>query len=155
MDTRRGYIGERTRPRASEGKTMEMKVSFPGNLRVDAEFEGFAVRTEQPVASGGDGSGPAPFDLFLASLATCAGIYMLSFMKQRGISSEGAGLTMRSIADSPGGMIRETRFELHLPPAFPAKYEKAVVRAVEQCTVKRHLYEPPAFTVTTSRAAPV
>lgn len=134
---------------------MEMKVSFPGNLRVDAEYDGFTVHTDQPVASGGDGSAPAPFDLFLASLATCAGIYMLSFMNQRGIPSEGAGLDMQTIAESPGGMVTETRFELHLPPAFPAKYEKAVVRAVEQCTVKRHLHEPPAFTVTTSRSAPV
>jgi ribosomal protein S12 methylthiotransferase accessory factor len=131
---------------------MEMQISFPDNLRVDADYKGFTVRTDQPVAAGGDGTAPAPFDLFMASLGTCAGIFMLSFMKQRGIAVEGASITMTSAVDPERGMIGHVGFELHLPPDFPDKYEKAVVRAVEQCTVKRHLHQPPEFSVTTSRA---
>lgn len=131
---------------------MEMKVTFPGNLRVDAEYKGFTIRTDQPVSAGGDGSAPAPFDLFMASLGTCAGIFMLAFMKQRGIPTEGSGLTMRSERDPERGMIGKVTFDLHLPPEFPEKYEQAVVRAVDQCTVKRHLQEPPEFEVTVSRA---
>lgn len=131
---------------------MDMKVTFPHNLRVDAEYQGFTIKTDQPVADGGDGSAPAPFDLFMASLGTCAGIFMLAFMKQRGISTEGAGVTMRSERDPERGMVARVGFELHLPPGFPEKYERAVVRAVEQCSVKRHLHEPPDFDVTTSRS---
>jgi putative redox protein len=131
---------------------MEMKIRFPGNLRVDADYKGFTIQTDQPVRGGGDGSAPAPFDLFMGSLGTCAGIFMLAFMKQRGISTEGAGITMTCEIDPERGMVGKVDFELHLPPEFPEKYEQAVVRAVEQCTVKRHLHRPPELAVSTSRS---
>jgi putative redox protein len=133
---------------------MEMTVSFPGDLRVDADYKGFTVRTDQPVASGGDGSAPAPFDLFMVSLGTRAGIFMLSFMKQRGIPAEEAGLTMTSEVSPASHLVSRIGFELHLPAEFPEKYVQAVVRAAEQCSVKRHLHQPPEFTVTTSRTLP-
>lgn len=131
---------------------MDMTITFPGNLRVDAEYKGFTIRTDQSVASGGDGSAPEPFDLFMASLGTCAGIFMLVFMKRRGIATGGASITMTSTRDPESGLVGRIDYQLHLPPGFPEKYESAVVRAVEQCTVKRHLENPPRFTVTTSRA---
>ncbi len=133
---------------------MEMKISFPGNLRVDAEYKGFTIRTDQPVDEGGDGSAPAPFDLFMASLGTCAGIFMLSFMKQRQIAAEGSGITMTTTRDPVSGATTKVDLTLYLPPAFPQKYERAIVRAVEQCSVKRHLQTPPEFSVTTGGLPP-
>jgi putative redox protein len=133
---------------------MEMNVYFPGNLKVNADFKGFTVETDQPAAAGGDGSAPAPFDLFLASLATCAGIFMLAFLRQRGLSTEGAGVTMSTEADPDRGMVSKIAFQLQLPDGFPEKYEGAIVRAVEQCTVKRHLHQAPDFEVAVSRALP-
>ena len=130
---------------------MEMKVYFPGNLRVDAEYKGFTILTDQPVTGGGDGSAPAPFDYFIASLGTCAGIFMLSFMKQRGIDPEGSGLTLTTERDPQSGVIARVNFELHLPAGFPEKYEGAIVRSVEQCSVKRAIQDPPAFSVGTTR----
>jgi ribosomal protein S12 methylthiotransferase accessory factor len=94
---------------------MQMKVSFPGNLKVNAEFAGFTVATDQPVLAGGDGSAPAPFDLFLASLATCAGIFMLAFLKQRGLTTEGTGITMTMERDPATHLVSDVGFELHLP----------------------------------------
>lgn len=133
---------------------MEMKITFPGNLAVDATFKGFTVETDQPVSGGGDGSAPAPFDLFLASLGTCAGIFMLAFMRQRGIDPAGSGIAMTTEADAEKGMISRVTFDLQLPEGFPEKYEQAIVRAVDQCTVKRHIEDPPQFSVRTSRALP-
>ena len=133
---------------------MEMTITFPGNLKVEAAYGGFTVETDQPVGGGGDGSAPAPFDLFLASLGTCAGIFMLAFMKQRGIDPAGSGIAMSTEADTEKGMIARIAFDLRLPDGFPVKYERAIVRAVDQCTVKRHIQDPPEFAVTTSRALP-
>jgi ribosomal protein S12 methylthiotransferase accessory factor len=131
---------------------MEMKVTFPGNLRVDAEFGGYTVRTDQPRNGGGDGSAPTPFSVFLASIATCAGIYVLGFLKQRGFSTEDAGLTMVPVTDPFTGMVAEIRINVDLPAGFPDKYRDAIVRAVNQCAVKKHMEQPPEFTVTTSVA---
>ncbi len=128
---------------------MEMQVSFPENLKVVADFNGFTVETDQPVEVGGDGSAPEPFALFLASIATCAGIYVVQFLKKRGLDTEQAGLTLRSIRGMETGLVGTVEIDLQLPPEFPEKYRDAVVRAVNQCAVKRHLAAPPEFVVRT------
>lgn len=128
---------------------MEIEVSFPGNLCVDAEFAGFTVHTDQPPSAGGDATGPSPFQLFLASIATCAGFYVLSVLKKRGIE-EGVSVTLTSVSDPNTGMVGEVLIDIALPGGFPEKYREAVVRAVNQCTVKRHLAQPPTITVRTA-----
>ncbi len=124
---------------------MDMEVFFPGNKRVHARYRGFLIETDQPVASGGDASAPAPFDLFMASIGTCAGIYVLSFLEQRGLSTQGAGVNLSSERDPETKLVSKITLELKLPPEFPDKYRDAVIRAAEQCAVKRHLDHPPAF----------
>jgi putative redox protein len=124
---------------------MDMEIFFPGNMRVDARYKGFLVQTDQPTASGGDESAPAPFDLFLASIGTCAGVYVLSFLRQRGLPTEGAGIVMRQERDPETKLVSKIALEIKLPTGFPQKYRKAVIRAAESCAVRRHLDNPPAF----------
>jgi len=128
---------------------MEMQVSFPENLKVVADFGGFTVETDQPVEAGGDGAAPAPFSLFIASIATCAGIYVLQFLKTRGVDPSGAGLSLRTVRDWETGLVGEIEIDVQLPEGFPEKYRRAIVKAVDQCAVKRHLADPPEFTVRT------
>jgi len=127
--------------------TNDIKVSFPGGKRVDAEIKGFSIKTDQPAYQGGDSSAPAPFDLFLASLATCSGIYVLSFLQQRNIPADDLSLTMRREMDKETRMIRKFYLDVQVPPEFPRKYHKAVVNAVNQCAVKKHMEDPPDFEV--------
>ncbi len=128
---------------------MEMVVRFPGGARVDAEFGPHVIRTDQPAHAGGDGSAPAPFALFLASIGTCAGIYVLGFCRQRGLPTDGIQIVQRMEADPRTGMIAKVALDIQVPPAFPEKYRDALVRAASQCAVKKHLEHPPAFDVQT------
>jgi putative redox protein len=130
----------------------EMQVYFPGNKRVYADYKGFTIETDQPASGGGDDSAPAPFDLFMASIGTCAGIYALGFMQQRGIDTEGACLTMTPETDPAKGMVGRIRIDLQLPAGFPDEYRDAVVRAMELCAVKKHIQDPPVFEVATTPA---
>ena len=125
----------------------EMKISFPGGLRVDAEYKGFVIKTDQPVYSGGDGSAPAPFDLFLASIATCAGYYVLAFCNKREIPTEKAAVVMKTRKNPETKMIEKISIEIQLSPEFPEKYKKAVIKAVDGCAVKAHILNPPVFEV--------
>jgi len=128
---------------------MDMQIYFPGGKRVYADFGGFTIETDQPARGGGDGSAPAPFDLFLASIGTCAGIFALGFMQQRDIDATGAKITMRTQHDPAVGLISKIELELELPAGFPDKYRAAVVNAMNLCTVKKHLHQPPEFEITT------
>jgi ribosomal protein S12 methylthiotransferase accessory factor len=128
---------------------MDMQVRFPGNKRVYADYKGFTIETDQPAHGGGDNSAPAPFDLFIASIGTCAGIFMLDFMQRRDIPTENAGITLRAERDPNAGLIGRIVLDLHLPPEFPEKYKDAIINVVELCSVKRHLHQPPQFEITT------
>jgi ribosomal protein S12 methylthiotransferase accessory factor len=127
---------------------MEIEVTFPGGARVDASFGGFTVKTDQPAHGGGNGSAPTPFATFLASIGTCAGIYVLGFCQQRGLPTEGLKIVQRMQTNPASGLVGKITLDIHLPPDFPEKYKAAVVKSAEQCAVKKHLEHPPAFEVT-------
>lgn len=126
---------------------MEMKIRFPGNKKVAAEFGGFTVMTDQPVEAGGDGSAPAPFDLFLASLGTCAGIFVLSFCRKRDLPTEGLEIVQTAEWNDETHLVTKVRLEIRLPAGFPEKYRDALISTASLCTVKRHLHQPPAFEI--------
>ena len=128
---------------------MNIAVSFPGGVAVEADVKGHRVRTDQPRPHGED-SAPAPFDLFLASIATCIGFYALRFCQERGIATEGLGLSLETVRDEAKKRLATIKVALTLPPGFPEKYTGAIQRAVDQCAVKKHMVEPPAFELTVS-----
>lgn len=128
---------------------MEMIIDFPGGLQVDAHFGPYTVSTDQP-GPYGRGSAPTPFATFLASIGTCAGIYVLSFCQQRGLPTEGIRI-VQSLESNPfTGLVNKVRLDIQLPPTFPEKYKSAVIRAADQCAVKKHFENPPSFDVFTS-----
>jgi ribosomal protein S12 methylthiotransferase accessory factor len=120
-------------------------LSFPGGVRVDASINGHTVRTDQPIESGGADTAPAPFDLFLASMATCMGFYALRFCQQRNLPTDGLNLTVDPVRSEDGKRVELIRTTLQLPGEFPDKYRDAIVRSVDHCAVKRALHEPPEF----------
>lgn len=128
---------------------MDLNVTFPGGVRVDAHFAGFTVHTDQPVKAGGDGTAPSPFALFQASLATCAGYYVASFCQQRGLPTDGIRIIQSTESEPGHGRVSRMKIEIHVPETFPEKYRAALVRAAEQCTVKKLIEAPPAFDLST------
>ena len=131
---------------------MEIKITFPGRKRVDAEMTGYVIRTDQPAKYGGDASAPAPFDYFLASIGTCAGIYVLSFCEERKIPSEGISLVQRlEYGEKETGkkFIEKIVIEITVPASFPEKYLKTLIKVADQCAVKKAIMNPPKFEVKT------
>jgi ribosomal protein S12 methylthiotransferase accessory factor len=126
-----------------------MTVSFPGGKRVDAAFDGFQIKTDQCVDSGGEGSAPEPFEYFLASLATCSGIYVLGFCLKRNIPIEGISLHQSWDLEEKTKRLTDVRIKIEVPPDFPEKYRDALVRVTNQCKVKKTLENPPNFVVET------
>lgn len=132
---------------------MDIQVRFPGGKRVDAVLGKHVVTTDQPAEGGGEDSAPAPFDVFLASIATCAGIYALGFCQARGLSTEGLSLSQHVDYDEQTHLPSNIRIELTLPEGFPEKYRSAIVRAAERCKVKQTIAALPSFEVVATGAA--
>lgn len=124
-----------------------MEIRFPGGQRVDAYYKGFTIRTDQPEAEGGENSAPSPFDLFLSSIGTCAGFYVLNFCRERQIPYEDIQLNLTTERNQAKGLIGKITIEIKLPADFPTQYREAVVRVANLCTVKKHLVDPPEFLI--------
>jgi ribosomal protein S12 methylthiotransferase accessory factor len=134
---------------------MRIEVSFPGGKRVAAAVGDFVVPTDQPVDAGGDDSAPAPYELFLASLATCAGLYALAFCQARGIGVEGLRVVQQSEVDPVTKLASRVKLEIGLPAGFPDKYRNAIVNAVAGCKVKKTIAAGIAVDVGLATEAPV
>ena len=95
------------------------------------------------------GSAPTPFATFLASIGTCAGIYVLGFCNQRGLPTEGIRVLQRMHTNPATGMLGKIELEIQVPSTFPEKYLPSLVRSAELCAVKKHFEYPPQFDVYT------
>lgn len=128
---------------------MEMTVTFGGGMKVNAHFKNFTVHTDQSKKSGGDETAPEPFAYFLSSLATCAGFFVARFCQTRNIPTEGIHLRQSNDWNKKNGLVENISLEIELPASFPDKYTQALVRATNECTVKKTLMNPPTILVTT------
>lgn len=131
---------------------MEITITFPGGKKVNAEVNGMVIPTDQPTLEGGEGSAPSPYLHFLASFGTCAGIYVLGFCAERGIPTEKITLTERLeyATTSEGKAFLDTiALDINVPPDFPAKYHKALIKVADQCAVKKTIMRPPKFAIRT------
>ncbi len=122
-----------------------VEISFPQGAQVQARIGEFDILTDQPVSDGGTNKAPAPYDFFLTSIASCAGVYVLRFCQERNISTQGLALGLDIERDPETKYLKKVKMEITAPQGFPDKYRKALVRAAEQCSVKKALSSPPEF----------
>jgi putative redox protein len=125
----------------------ELVVTLPGGKRVETQVGKHLVRTDQPLSNGGEDSAPAPFDLFLAALGTCAGIYVAGFCQKRGLPTDGIRLVQRHQFDPETRALVKVEIDVEVPPGFPDKYLDALVRVADQCAVKKAIQAQPVFEV--------
>ncbi len=124
-----------------------MEITFGGNKKINASFHGFEIKTDQPESAGGEGSAPTPFDLFLASLGTCAGIFAVGFLQSRKLSTEGFKINLAFNWDEASHLVKKVDMRITLPKGFPQQYKSALIKSAELCAVKRHLANPPEFEI--------
>jgi len=130
---------------------MDMKISFPGGKKVDAEYKSFTIKTDQSKLNGGDGTDPEPFYLFVASIGTCTGFYVLSFCQKRKIPTEDIELILNINKNKETHMIDKIDIEIQVPENFPENYKNAVIKSAELCAVKKHLEKPPIIDIYVNR----
>ena len=133
---------------------MRMEIIFPGNRKIAAKFREFEFMTDQPVSQGGDNTAPAPFELFLASLGTCAGIFIKSFCLQRNLSTDGMKIIQEVEQGSEKGLLGKIKLEIQVPPDFPAQYKPALINTANLCSVKKVIQNPLDFEIQVKTVRP-
>lgn len=128
-----------------------MEITFDGGKVVTAHSHGHIIRSDQPLDNGGGNSAPAPYDLFLASIGTCAGIYVKSFCDNRGIPTENIKIIQSHEWNEQTGLPVNIRLDIKLPADFPEKYKDSLIHVAELCKVKKSIANPPKFEIITSK----
>jgi ribosomal protein S12 methylthiotransferase accessory factor len=127
-----------------------MEITFDGGKVVTAHTHGHSIKTDQPLDNGGTNTAPTPFDLFLASIGTCAGIYVKSFCDNRKIPTDGIRIIQTSQFSKETGLPTNIKIDIQVPPDFPEKYRNSLINVAELCKVKKTMANPPVFEVLTS-----
>ena len=94
----------------------EIVVSLPGGRRVNAEVGRHIIHTDQPISNGGEDAAPAPFDVFLASMGACAGIFVQGFCAKRGIAYEEIRIIERPEYNGDGALRAVDFIKRHVFP---------------------------------------
>lgn len=128
-----------------------MEITFEGGKVVTALTRGHIIRTDQPLDNGGGNTAPAPFDLYLASIGTCAGIYVKSFCDNRKISTDNIRIIQKTEFDRETDLPVNITIDIRLPADFPEKYRDSVVSVAELCKVKKSIIKPPVFSIISSQ----
>ena len=127
-----------------------MEITFDGGKIVTAHTHGHSIITDQPVDNGGNNTGPSPFDLYLASIGTCAGVYVKSFCDNRNISTENIKIIQRTVYSKETKLPVSITIDIQLPAGFPDKYRASLISVAELCKVKKSIASPPTFDIITS-----
>lgn len=126
---------------------MEIRVALRGQKKVSGHFDGFEVMTDQPISAGGEGSAPSPFDLFLASIATCAGFFAQSYCQTRQLPSDGIAIVQTMVRDPQTRLVTQIVLRVTVPSSFPSEHHDGLIAAINACSVKKHLLHPPNISV--------
>ena len=128
-----------------------MEITFEGGKVVTAHTHGHDIRTDQPLENGGSNTAPAPFDLYLASIGTCAGIYVKSFCDNRKIPTDKIKIIQKTEFSEESGLPVTLTIDIQLPADFPEKYKASVISVAELCKVKKSIANPPEFKIISSQ----
>jgi putative redox protein len=128
-----------------------MEITFDGGKVITAHTHGHVIRSDQPADSGGGNSAPTPYELFLASIGTCAGIYIKSFCDNRKIPAEGIKIIQSYEWNKETGLPVNIKLDIRLPADFPDKYKASLINVAELCKVKKTIANPPKFEIITSQ----
>jgi len=128
-----------------------MEITFDGGKVITAHTHGHVIMTDQPLDNGGGNTAPAPYDLFLASIGTCAGIYIKGFCDNRNIPTEGIKIIQSCEWNQESGLPTNIRLDIKLPAGFPEKYKASLIHVADLCKVKKSMANPPKFEIITSQ----
>ena len=121
----------------------KMIMTFPGGVQTNVSFRNQNARSDQPPESGGEDLAPTPYELYFAALGACSSTVVLEFSKHRNIDVKDIFVEMNINYNDETQLVEGVDLIVNVPDAYPEKYRKALVGAMNVCHVKRQIQNPP------------
>ena len=121
---------------------MDIALRYKGGKQFEASARGHSLICDQPFDDNGNDAGMTPPELFLASLAACAGYYAAEYLNVRGLPSEELEIRASALkGDKPARMVSIT-LDVNAP-GLNKRHRDGILRAVDSCLLKNTLHLPP------------
>jgi len=107
-----------------------------------------ALLADEPVAAGGEDSGPGPYDFLLAGLGACKSMTMRLYADRKSFPLERATVTLRhgrihaqdcAECETKEGMLDQIEVAIGLQGALDADQRKRILEIADKCPVHRTL----------------
>jgi putative redox protein len=119
-------------------------VSLETGDRFTVRIRTHTLTVDQPRDAGGTDAGPAPTELFAASLAACVAFYAERYLRRHDLPTEELAVHCDfHVADTHPARVDTVHLAVDLPDNVPATELDVLRRVVERCTVQNTLRDPP------------
>ncbi|GAA3746978.1 OsmC family protein [Salinactinospora qingdaonensis] len=131
-------------------------VTHCGGDAFTAAVRGHHIRLDQPLAEGGEDTGPTPVEVFVAALAGCVAHYAHRYLARHHLDRN--GLTVEAdygMSPRPPARVEHVRLRVEVPGELTASQHRALLAVVDHCTVHTSLRQPPEVRIDLETKAPV
>ena len=133
--------------------TATIRVAHQGGDRLLMTVRGHEIRSDQPVADGGDDSAPTPTEIFLAGLAGCVAFYAGRFLRRNQLTAEGLAVVCRYAWTENPHRVGDIELDVEAP-GLTAEKRDSFTRVIEHCTMHNTLRHPPEVRIRVALAQP-
>src|SRR6476469_7782865 len=127
--------------------------SIPGTLRQEVVIDGkHRLITDEPERLGGEGSAPAPHELFPAALASCISTTLVMYARTKGWELGGAAV---AVDYDNGSTPRHFEIAIELGGDLTGEQLERLEKVAASCPVRRAIEAGIEFHETIARGGPV
>lgn len=126
---------------------MEMKIAYKGGKKFIATCRGQQIIIDLPVEQEGNDEGMTPPETFIASLASCMGVYVLNYCRNVKINPNNMLLSVSWDKASNPARINNIKVEIRLPKMLDQERREALIKVAEHCLVHNTIHTPPKLEV--------
>ena len=119
-----------------------------GNLKQQIRLGPHAIQADEPVDSGGDGTGPDPYDLLLSALGACTSMTVLLYARRKGWPLARIRVRLRhdkihaqdcADCETKVGLLDRIQREIVLEGDLSAEQRERLLEIASRCPVHRTL----------------
>ncbi len=128
--------------------TLEITVAYAQEKQFVANCANHKLIIDFSKESGGQDQGPTPPEYFLTSLASCVGVYVLSYCRNTGLNPEGMELSIKAEKIAKPWRLDNINVDIKLPNAQVGKRKEALLKVAQECLIHNTIVNKPKINIT-------
>lgn len=124
------------------------EIKYISGKKFSAHNRAHSIIIDQPKEEAGQDEGLTPPELFVDSLGSCIGVYILAFCKNTGLNPAGMKIILEwEKADDKPARIKNINAKIELPNADVGLRKAALLKVAESCLIHETIKHQPEINI--------